>query len=1268
MAPALEEKPRATPPAPEPAATPKPPPTTLEHHRLADKHAVAGNARVAQHLQQTTTARAQRGGGPIERNVSSGDNVAASERGDGEADEKDLPSGRTGASVGEKQPGQRAKFTGAVPQAYAKPPASAPQPQGAKPDVAPAPSRPTTANAKKGGAKPSAHRVHTPPAIAALSPEPAVELAEPLLIAPPKPQAPSSSRYDPLQARAEVNALLAQLADSAARQKSQVGARAALAKEKIGANALKQKILALAAVDQTERDIEGEIAHVRNAVAAQAKTFKANAQAQSLIYWGQLVTATTLQVGEIDKSKKTHQDTARKLVTEKQNEARKFGASEGKRGRAAVEAQAKEAVTRGEAKAKSYPNDERGRVQAEAVTRVANETAAGLIKPAEEIENHAVEQGQEIANGFNGAADKAVEGMEQQAPQVTKQLLANAPVQLQAFQSVGETASKAIDQLVDDVGVNLSAVESQARLQLAEVRTGLAHQFDTAASAAQRFVDKGAASIEGAIDQIIGRATAKARAVSRPDPRGLRQGLKGVENMTADAAARFDKSLGEIEEQAAASWAESSMRAAVDLARISTSTSGHLADVIGGAVKGMAGVVDKERAELGNAVNKWKEGLSSTQKAVDEQWDALLKCVADKLDEGLTKGKPAITKGVDDAVVENRKPLSELDENMEDAADEARFRYDHPTLYKLKHALWGALKAVGMLLLVVGVALLGLALIVVGFFSGLVWVLVIGIILFVAAIGFALYGIIAGIVRRIQSAHTFGQAVWGFFVGILDITGIPNIIEGIIEKDIVNGDQLTLEDAGERLGGGIVALITILIPFVKGLRGLRGARPVPIEAPPEIGVPEPRGIPEVRGAPEPRPPEPLPPEPRPPEPGPPEPRPPEPGPPEPRPPEPGPPEPRPPEPGPPEPRPPEPRPPEPRPPEPRPPEPRPPEPRPAYDPLHRSDADLRQDMDPTPRNKETPQEGQARSEAAKNELARRGTLRVCFAAGTLVHTPHGRIPIESLVKGQLVLARSEKGEVGAYRILDCARSSSRTLYHVAVAGRTTLSATRNHRFFVAGKGWTITKDLAIGDELVSLDGGLVKVTSVLPEFLVQPTLTFNIHVDTVSTYFVGTGVAVWVHNANPKDPVFNERLFWGFGAKGPRMRPPRLASPDAPDPKLREPFPGDKDGASCWQTESPDEVGRFLGARATEPGVSPNTKMGAFSQSQLEGEGLVAVETPAHGVVAQAGIKHRSIRLASNPNPDVDLTEAEMIEIKTKLEKLTEAPAAQAKPKDFGCG
>jgi len=310
--------------------------------------------------------------------------------------------------------------------------------------------------------------------------------------------------------------------------------------------------------------------------------------------------------------------------------------------------------------------------------------------------------------------------------------------------------------------------------------------------------------------------------------------------------------------------------------------------------------------------------------------------------------------------------------------------------------------------------------------------------------------------------------------------------------------------------------------------------------------------------------------------------------------------------------------------------------------------ELVREGDKKPRLKETKEQAAERVSEAKAEAKRRG---YCFVKGTVIQTPHGPTPIETLAAGELVLAKHESGDsVRGYPIIETMRGLTSTIYRVEIGASLVLSATGSHPFFVIDKGWTKAKDVAAGDRLLALGCEGVMVTGVSRERLPEPVPTFNLGVGEAHTYFVGDSPAVLVHNGTPVgDAILTQPLIWGLGGRGPRQR--------TPGPN----FKGDVDGASGWRTGSTDEVGRLVGTRVQES----TSNHGAITEAQLKTQGLVAVNTTGEGPLADAGFQHVSIRPESNPDPAVDLTEAEMVDVAAKLEKLD--PVAQSKAADFLC-
>jgi len=145
----------------------------------------------------------------------------------------------------------------------------------------------------------------------------------------------------------------------------------------------------------------------------------------------------------------------------------------------------------------------------------------------------------------------------------------------------------------------------------------------------------------------------------------------------------------------------------------------------------------------------------------------------------------------------------------------------------------------------------------------------------------------------------------------------------------------------------------------------------------------------------------------------------------------------------------------------------------------------------------------------------------CFAPGTPLLTPEGSKPIERFRAGDWILSSPEnepESPVVARRVKEVIRSSAR-LVDVAVSGQV-VHASREHPFYVKGKGWTPAASLARGDLLRSHDDRWLPVESIVN---VGRSAVYNVRVEEHATYFVGRrdwGFSPWVYGAcnRPKTP------------------------------------------------------------------------------------------------------------------------------------------------------
>jgi len=139
----------------------------------------------------------------------------------------------------------------------------------------------------------------------------------------------------------------------------------------------------------------------------------------------------------------------------------------------------------------------------------------------------------------------------------------------------------------------------------------------------------------------------------------------------------------------------------------------------------------------------------------------------------------------------------------------------------------------------------------------------------------------------------------------------------------------------------------------------------------------------------------------------------------------------------------------------------------------------------------------------------------CFGAGTPVRTIDGTRPIETLRVGDRVLSQDPKtGALSFQPVLAAFHNRPAPTLKVDLGGDTPVVVTAIHRFWRAGKGWAMARELKPGDVVRTL-GGTARVVAV-SDNTVQP--VFNLEVADGHSFFVG-GRAALVHDNSPVRPT-----------------------------------------------------------------------------------------------------------------------------------------------------
>ncbi len=132
----------------------------------------------------------------------------------------------------------------------------------------------------------------------------------------------------------------------------------------------------------------------------------------------------------------------------------------------------------------------------------------------------------------------------------------------------------------------------------------------------------------------------------------------------------------------------------------------------------------------------------------------------------------------------------------------------------------------------------------------------------------------------------------------------------------------------------------------------------------------------------------------------------------------------------------------------------------------------------------------------------------CFVGSTPISTPRGDVAIESLRRGDVVLALDgATNTLGTVHVTHSKALDRADIGSVRLGSGVTLEVTKDHPFFLSDGSLVRAGELALGDELISATGDAVRVESV--GSFDQYGRVYDLSVDGPHDYFAG---GVLVHN------------------------------------------------------------------------------------------------------------------------------------------------------------
>jgi len=143
---------------------------------------------------------------------------------------------------------------------------------------------------------------------------------------------------------------------------------------------------------------------------------------------------------------------------------------------------------------------------------------------------------------------------------------------------------------------------------------------------------------------------------------------------------------------------------------------------------------------------------------------------------------------------------------------------------------------------------------------------------------------------------------------------------------------------------------------------------------------------------------------------------------------------------------------------------------------------------------------------------------VSFAAGTLVFTANGLIPIEQVTIGRQVLSRNERNYADRPQAVTHTMNRQASAYQLLTTEGGSYRVTPEHPMWLQGKGWTPAEQVQPGDVLAGERLDSLVITN---QAVAQPLRVYNLSVGRTPSYFVGT-VGIWVHNIHCDTRVFSK--------------------------------------------------------------------------------------------------------------------------------------------------
>lgn len=658
------------------------------------------------------------------------------------------------------------------------------------------------------------------PAVTPAPPPPAAAPADASTTPPPG--------YDPVSARATVEAQVSQLKLSALTHATSIKQKAAGTKEAIFGQVAVERATIQSGIALKKAEVSEGFAKKRGDLGTRVDGERQAMQAATDRDHQLIETSTAKRLEAFTAETQTHRTQMHQKLEEERDRPGKTAQANATRAEAEIAAGAQEAREIGIREAAKYGADDTGRAQRQAAMKVAGETATDIAA-----------KGPGIGRELRGGAPTFDQKHAEYASTVDKQITDAVPQVTQAIRAESQAAAAELHSITGASVQQLGGVESHvstalthsesAAIQLIESGGNKqAEQLNRAGRRAALAVEHAAQDQSAQVEQRVAQLTGQLLSVQAPDPTAVDEVVAAEHSNLANAGAATQAQIDAAHGHVADGLGKTSAQVVQGLGGVASAASQSADKGLQPAINQMAAMAAKRKesvATVVDALGKYHDTITSG--SLDQIKTAATQAVASpvKLNEQFA-GDSA--KAADQSVAKAKEPLPGLQANVKAAADKAKEERERSLFAQIG---MGILKALGGLLigLVIVIALALVVAFVVGFFG--VALTAFGAMMIAGAILLAA-GAIYAYYQRSHSPETANMGVGALLLlSVSDATGFTSLYEGITSSSIATGKALNLdaEARTEKITTGLVSLVMIALA-AKGGGSSPFVRPIELPA------------------------------------------------------------------------------------------------------------------------------------------------------------------------------------------------------------------------------------------------------------------------------------------------------------------------------------------------------------------------------------------------------------------------------------------------------